>query len=91
MGAVINLDNIPKPRGIDFEKWVICFQSYGFILSVDPKLTPSVLSLFQKVNVAASVVGQVKDTHRVVINNGSEQAMLFDFNKDRITGISKPN
>jgi len=90
MGAVINLDKIPRPRGIDFESWVICFQSYGFILSVDPKLTPSVLNLFQKVNVTASVVGQVTDTHHVVINNGSEQAMLFDFNKDKITGISKP-
>jgi uncharacterized protein len=89
-GAVINLDRIPRPRGIDFEKWIICFQSYGFILSVEPELTPSVLNLFQKVNVAASVVGQVTDTHHVIINNGVDQAILFDFNKDKITGISTP-
>ncbi|MEL7409200.1 MAG: sll0787 family AIR synthase-like protein, partial [Cyanobacteria bacterium J06558_2] len=33
-GAVLNLDNVICPDGIDLETWLLAFPSYGFLLSV---------------------------------------------------------
>lgn len=88
MGAEIDLQTIPVPDGIDFEKWIVCFQSYGFVLAVNEKATPALINAFQRVNVDARVVGKVTDTNRVVLTSGMKKALLFDFSKEMITGIS---
>lgn len=87
-GAEIDLQKIPVPDGIDFEKWIVCFQSYGFVLSVDEKAVPALIGAFKRVNVDARVIGTVTDTNQVVLTSGLKKALLFDFSQETITGIS---
>jgi selenophosphate synthetase-related protein len=35
-GAIIEIDSIPKPVEIELSDWLVCFQSFGFVLSVTP-------------------------------------------------------
>ena len=35
-GAVLDLDVIPRPPEIPFDRWLVSFPSYGFLLSVHP-------------------------------------------------------
>jgi len=87
-GAVIEVPSIPKPPEIDLPDWLLCFQSFGFALSVPSKNSKKVISLFQEREITATVVGKVIDEPVMTLTNGSESKVLFDFRKDKITGIT---
>jgi len=86
-GALVELDSIPKPPEIDLSDWLVCFQSFGFILSVNPKNSEKVITLFREREITAAVIGKVIDEPIITLKNGSESKVLFDFRKDKITGI----
>ncbi len=86
-GAVIDLMSIPKPPEIDLSDWLLCFQSFGFALSVPSRNSNKVLSLFHQREITASVIGKVIDDPIVSLKSGPESTVLFDFRKDKITGI----
>lgn len=87
-GAIIELASIPKPLEIELSDWLVCFQSFGFILSVSPKNSEAVISLFREREIAAPIIGKVTDEPMVKLKNGPESKVLFDFRKDKITGIA---
>jgi hypothetical protein len=86
-GAIIELDSIPKPAEIELSDWLVCFQSFGFVLSVSPKHSETVIDLFQEREITAAIIGKVVDEPIVTLKNGPESKALFDFKKDKITGI----
>jgi len=87
-GAIIELDSIPKPTEIELSDWLVCFQSFGFVLSVSPKHSETVVDLFQEREIIAAIIGKVVDEPMVTLRNGPESNVLFDFRKDKITGIT---
>ncbi len=87
-GASVDLDAIPRPDALAFSDWLLCFQSFGFILAVPPANTPQVLSLFSERHIQAAVVGRVRESPVVALTLGGASGILFDFRKDVITGIS---
>ncbi len=87
-GALINLQAIPKPSSMRLMDWVLCFQSYGFILSARPDNYKRIMSLFSEQNITATVIGHVTDDSTVVISCGGKRKTLFDFSTEKITGIS---
>ncbi len=86
-GAVVDVPAIPCPAQLTLLEWIVSFQSFGFILSVPPEHTPSVIHLFQDRSIAAAVVGAVTRDRKVFLRSGSETELLFDFERDKITGI----
>ena len=91
-GAIIEFASIPKPLEIELSDWLVCFQSFGFVLSVSPKNSEAVISLFREREITAPVIGKVTDEPVVILQNGPESKALFDFRKDKITGIAyQPN
>jgi len=89
-GADVDLDAIPCPPELDLLDWMVSFQSFGFILSVKPGYSRQVIDLFSERRIDAAVVGRVTDDKRVSIKSGPESQTVFDFTKDRITGITYP-
>ncbi len=89
-GADIDLDAIPCPKSLTLEQWLLCFQSFGFILSVPPENIDRVFSLFSERGITAAAIGSVKENFVVDIHSGQSSATLFDFSQDIITGISCP-
>jgi len=86
-GALIELASIPKPAEIELPDWLVCFQSFGFVLSVRPERSNAVISLFKEREISAAVIGKVIDEPMITLKNGPESKVLFDFRKDKITGI----
>lgn len=86
-GGVIDLDRIPCPDPLTLEQWILCFQSFGFIVSVHPERTEAVRTIFSDRGIAAAVVGRVEDSDRVRLRCAGESALLFDFSREIITGI----
>ena len=86
-GAEIILDSIPTPPEIAFSDWLFSFQSFGFVLSVPPQRSDQVLALFHERKITASVIGKVLEERKINIIQGQEVETLFDFSRDKITGI----
>ncbi len=86
-GAIIELSSIPKPTEIELPDWLICFQSFGFALSVTQKNSEAVIALFKEREITAAIVGKVTEQPTIILKNGPESKVLFDFRKDKITGI----
>jgi selenophosphate synthetase-related protein len=86
-GAIIDLDSISKPIEIDLSDWLVCFQSFGFVLSAQPERSKTVISLFREREITAAVIGKVTDRSTVILKHGLDSKVLFDFRKDKITGI----
>ena len=89
-GADIDLDAIPCPKSLTLEQWLLCFQSFGFILSVPPENIERVFSLFSERGITAAAIGRVTEKSVVNIHSGRFSATLFDFSQDIITGITCP-
>jgi hypothetical protein len=86
-GALVQVPAIPRPEGIAFPDWLVCFQSFSFILAVPPVHTEAVLALFRSRNITAEIVGTVTKEPLVVLHDQGEQQPLFDFRREKITGI----
>jgi hypothetical protein len=88
-GAIIDIESIPKPSDIDLSDWLVCFQSFGFVISVSPEKSKSVVTLFREREINAAIIGKVTEDPKITIRNEQDQLTLFDFEKDKITGISR--
>ena len=88
-GALINLDAIPCPPPLELPQWLLSFQSFGFILSAKPEFSNRIIGLFNERGIDAAVVGKVLEGRTVTVLDGQKSQALFDFEKDRITGITR--
>jgi hypothetical protein len=86
-GALVDVMAIPRPAGIEFPDWLVCFQSFSFILAVPAARTETVLALFRSRHITAEIVGTVTKEPLVVLQARGEQQPLFDFRREKITGI----
>jgi len=89
-GAVVDLDAVPRPEGHDFPQWLKAYQGCGFVLTCHPNNSEKIIDMFSEVGVIGAVVGTVHDSNEFIIRCGEKEAILFDFEKDVITGC-KPS
>jgi selenophosphate synthetase-related protein len=83
----MEVTSIHKPAEIELSDWLVCFQSFGFVLSVSPKNSEAILSLFREREITATIIGEVTEQPTVILKDRSDSKVLFDFRQDRITGI----
>lgn len=86
-GATLQLDAIPCPADCSLEKWLICFPSYGFLLSVHPEQVQSVQALFHQQNLQCHAIGQVQFGHELTLQAGAESVVFWDLMKQPLTGF----
>jgi hypothetical protein len=88
-GAVLNLDQVPCPKELALEHWLISFPSYGFLLSVRPDNASAVQSYFHQQSLVCEVVGEVQPTQQLVLRSGRESVVFWDLSQQTLTGFSK--
>ena len=86
-GGVVNLDAIPSPPGVCLLDWLKAFLSYGFILCVDDSCLEACLDSFHKKGIDAGVIGEVIEENKLILQFKGAREILFDFDKESITGI----
>jgi len=83
-GARIDVSAIPRPAGLDLHdkaallRWLMCFPSYGFVLSVRPAHVDAVLARFRARDIACAVVGEVHAQPQVTLRYQGDEALLWD-------------
>ncbi len=86
VGAAIDVDAIPRPPGVELERWLQTFPSYGFVLSVRPEHTATVLSRFTARGISAAAVGEVTAGSHLWLQRGQERALLWDHAEQAFIG-----
>ncbi|HXY88097.1 MAG TPA: methanogenesis marker 2 protein [Candidatus Acidoferrales bacterium] len=89
VGALIDLDSIPIPEGVEMQHWLKMYPGMGFIVTANPENTKEVLKVFEAAEMAAAVIGKITDTNKLEIAGNNEKATVFDFNFQTIMGIKK--
>ncbi len=59
VGAGLCLDRLPRPVGVDLERWLVSFPSFGYLLSVRPEHTRKVCERFRNRDLLCEPVGQI--------------------------------
>ncbi|MBD2257556.1 sll0787 family AIR synthase-like protein [Pseudanabaena sp. FACHB-2040] len=86
-GAVLDLDLLPKPAGVDLERWLTCFPSFGFLLAVPSEQVEAVRAKLVQRDLACEAVGVVMEGHDVWLKLGDDTALLWDMAKSPLTGF----
>ncbi|WP_219837314.1 sll0787 family AIR synthase-like protein [Paenibacillus sp. R14(2021)] len=81
-GASIELDRIPKPEHVTWERWLRTYPGYGFILSAEPRHCDEILALFASEGITAQVIGKLTRDSRVIIRQDEEEAVLIDWHQE---------
>jgi selenophosphate synthetase-related protein len=90
VGGVIALDAIPRAADVPLARWLTAFPSFGYLLSVRPDRTPTVLARFEKRGIAAATIG-VLDASRIarVQDPSGATAEVWDFAASPLIGCGR--
>jgi uncharacterized protein len=86
VGARIDLDAIPRPEGVDYERWLSAFPSYGFLLSVRDEHVHKVHARFAQRGLASATIGRVDASREVVLTQQADAALLWSFKDSAFIG-----
>jgi AIR synthase-related protein len=79
VGGVIDPYAAPRPAGVEMERWIAAFPSYGYVLAVPPTQVEAVVAPFTASGIAAAPFGQVQLGRKVGLARGEEITPLWDF------------
>jgi uncharacterized protein len=86
-GAVVDLDRIPRPPAIPFDRWLVSFPSYGFLLSVHPDRVSIVQQTFEDRQITCSDIGEVIANPQLILDSQGESTLFWDFDRESLTGF----
>lgn len=86
LGATIDVTRIPRPEGVELERWLIAFPSFGYVLAVPPDHVDAVSGRFAAAGIACADVGGCDASGLVRISDGRESAMLWNFADQPLIG-----
>ncbi len=76
VGAELWLDQLPRPVGVNLERWLISFPSFGYLLSVAPKNSERVIAHFASREIASAIAGRVTSGCRLALGYGAARALF---------------
>ncbi len=77
VGAVMDVNAIPRPEGVPLLRWLQSFPSFGFVFSVDAANAEAVCQRFQARGIACADVGTVTESPQVWLQADGDQALLW--------------
>ncbi|QFY42224.1 sll0787 family AIR synthase-like protein [Candidatus Methylospira mobilis] len=89
LGGVIDIAAIPRPPGVELERWLRCFPSYGFILSAEDEHSEAIIEHFSRRGITCAVIGTTDNSGQLHLADASDQALLWDLNDEPLTGCNK--
>ena len=88
VGARVDVNEIPLPRGVKLEDWLLVHPATAFILTTPPGTENEILNCFEDVGMRAAAIGQITEKRELSIHDKNKSTTVFDFKKDIVTGIT---
>ncbi|MEN6294131.1 MAG: methanogenesis marker 2 protein [Methanobacterium sp.] len=89
VGATIELEKIPRNENVNWEQWLKLYPGSGFVLTAESSNVNRCIELLEEVNITASVAGEIIEDKKLYVIHEDQKAILFDFQKDKITGVKE--
>jgi uncharacterized protein len=86
-GAILDLDTVPCPDRVSLEQWLLCFPSYGYLLSVRPIHVPAIQQSFHQHSLICEAIGTVQPGQQLILKQRSETALFWDLAQQQLTGF----
>jgi len=84
MGGSVDIDKIPRPKGVDLLQWLTAYQGCGFVVTCREARTRLVIDEFARYDITAAVCGNVRRGCLLEVGFGGERGVLFDLSKDTL-------
>jgi putative methanogenesis marker protein 2 len=85
-GASVDVDLIPKPIDVDLAQWLKSYQGYGYVVTCEPANSERIMEMYATVGITSAIVGKITEEPKLVVRKGTDSVVMFDFQKDTITG-----
>ena len=79
---------MPCPPDSSLEHWLLCFPSYGFLLSVPPANVEAVRSLFHSRELVCEAIGTIQAYPQLILKDEAESVVFWDLSAQALTGFS---
>lgn len=88
-GARVDLNAIPLPtgHGQDLVRWLRAFQSFGFLLAVEPEKVSELLGYFHHSHLTCSPIGSITGTGKIFVDSVGATAEFWDIKQDPLTAM----
>ncbi len=87
VGALIDLKDVPKPKGVSLNDWLIAYPSLGFIISTDKP--EDCLSLLKGHGLEAAVIGEVTAKREIWLSYEGQLELFLDLRRESIFGVNR--
>jgi len=88
VGVAIDLDALPKPEGVNLERWLLSFPSFGYLLAVRPPDVAAVTARFRARGIAAADCGEISEGGLVSVASGGARAVVWDLAQKPLIGCA---
>jgi selenophosphate synthetase-related protein len=78
VGAELWLDRLPHPEGVEMQRWLVTFPSFGFLLAVAPERTAEAVAAFCGRGIACGQVGRITASRSLVLTLGDARRIFLD-------------
>lgn len=82
-GAVLNLEQIIVPSNIDLFTWLLCFPSYGFLLSISPDNLGRIKEQFESQDISCGVIGEIIPESQLILQSNGKSHLFWDLSVDK--------
>jgi len=89
VGALINLDTIPKPKDINWQQWLCSFPSFGYLLTADKDNTDSVINRFKERGISCASIGYITSRPSLMITQDDDTETFWDLKKEALTRMGE--
>ncbi len=86
-GAVLDVDRLPRPEGVEIERWLRTFPSFGFLLATTAEHADAAQQAFTQRGLACEICGEFEGSRRLDLRSGAERATVWDFDIAPLTGL----
>ena len=86
-GAVLDLDRLPRPEGVDLERWLLTFPSFGFLLAAPERHADAACEAFTRRGLACAPCGAIEAGRVLRLAAGGAEAPVWDLARSPLTGL----
>jgi selenophosphate synthetase-related protein len=87
VGAVVDIDRIPRPPSVTPEDWVLLYQGCGFVMAGAIEHERRLVDVCTKAGLTCARVGEIVNDTSLMIESGAARAQVFDLAAGGVTGI----
>jgi uncharacterized protein len=86
-GITVDLADIPLPEGVDFERWLICFPCFAFLICSPSDRVDDVIASATKRGLTYAPLGLLNDSGQLNIRDNDQTAMVVDLQIEEVIGL----